>query len=322
MTSMWWKKLALALCATVLSLGTVIAVLLATGILENSDIVGLRTRWRGSTPIGIWQSDPVLGWSHRPSSMGRHRHPTDFDVRYNIDSDGNRRVPEAGAGPEILFLGGSFTFGYGVTDGQAFPALVQRAFPDLKAVNAGAMAWGTVHAWLRLTTRLEEPEPPAMVVYGYIDHHRRRNWLRRSWLETLKRKNDFESPRVEIIDGILVWQGLTDPEVHGLPDSATVVEAENKITARLLEEMALRCRREGVPFLVVHLPDRSDVTGLQPLQATFDRLADEEAFVDLRPIGDDTRSRFANNNHLSPEGHRMVAARLEEIIRSRLRSVD
>ncbi len=315
---MWWKKLVLALCATVLSLGTVTAVLLATGVVDTSDIVGLRARWFGPDPIGIWQSDPVLGWSHRPSSSGGHHHPTNFDVRYNIDRDGNRRDPEPGPGPEILFLGGSFTFGYGVTDGQTYPAILQREFSGLKVVNGGAMAWGTVHAWLKLNHRLEQPERPAMIVYGFIDHHRQRNWLRRSWLETLKRKNDFKNPRVEIVDDQVVWQGLADPEVHGLPDSETVVEAENEITVRLLEEMALSCRREGVPFLVAYLPDGSDATHRHPLQSTFDLLAEEGSFIDLRSIIDHPRARFPNNNHPSAEGHRMIAEELEEPIRSRL----
>lgn len=315
---MWRKKLVLAFVAAVLSFGIVTAVLWTTGWIDTSAIARLQARLFGPDPIGIWQSDSVLGWSHRPGSSGRHRHPTDFDVGYNIDSNGNRRVPKAGAGPEIIFLGGSFTFGYGVEDAEAYPAVLQRGFPEWKAVNSGAMAWGTVHAWLKLTQRLKQPGRPAMIVYGFIDHHRQRNWLRRRWLESLRRKNSFENPRVQIVGDRVVWQGLANPEVHGLDDSEAVVEAENEITARLLSEMALNCRREGVPFLVIYLPDGSDATHHHPLQSTFDLLAKEGAFIDLRSVIEHPQARFPNNNHPSAEGHCMIAKELEEPIRLRL----
>lgn len=318
---MWRKKLLLAIVSSILSVGTAVAVLLATGIVDSSLLARFQAPRVVSDYIKIWQFDPVLGWSHRPSSTLRHAGLPEFDVLYNIDSNGSRLVPGARSGPEMLVLGGSFTFGYGVADHDAFPALLQKFFPETRVVNLGCMAWGTVHAWINLNRALDQTVKPMMVIYGFIDHHRHRNWLRRSWLETLREKNDFLNPRVEIVDEQIVWQELADPEEDGLQDSAALDEAENEITARLLDDMALRCRNAGVRFLVVYLPDGSDFSLRHPLRSTFDRLAEEGSFTDLRPVIDHADASFADN-HLSPKGHRMVSLQLQEAISSRLRSLE
>jgi len=312
-------KLVLALAAAVLAAGLAALGLRATGVLDGATFSHLRSRLAGTEPIGIWQADPIYGWAHRPFASGRHRLPPDFDVRYHIDSDGHRLTPGSISGPQLLVLGCSLSFGYGVADDQAYPALLQEAFPELRVVNAGVMAWGTAHAWLKLDEVLESRREVRLVVYGFIDHHRQRNWRRRSWLETLRAKHDFRNPLLAVDGERVGWTRLADPERDGLEDTPELAEAESQVTRRLIEDMAARCARSGIPFLMVYLPDGTDFSQPHSLQPTFARLAASGAFVDLRPRVDLARARFAHDVHLSPEGHRMVAEELVPLIRALLR---
>lgn len=128
----------------------------------------LSTTVAGSDSIGIWQEDPVYGWNHQPGSRGHHRLDPDFDVHYSIDLDGHRRTGPPSDKPKIVALGGSFTFGYGVDDVQTYSALLERSLGDYDVINAGAMAWGTTHAWLKLQDILATDTEVRLVLYGFI----------------------------------------------------------------------------------------------------------------------------------------------------------
>ena len=70
-----------------------------------------------------------------------------YDVKYNIDNLGNRRVsPSATVSSDsVLFVGGSFTFGEGLEDDQTLPAFFQH-YSGLNAINAGMHGYGAHQA--------------------------------------------------------------------------------------------------------------------------------------------------------------------------------
>ena len=109
--------------------------------LSGSDIPfllwNIQQKVTGPESLGIYQSDPVLGWKHQPSTEANAKH-LDFSATYTIGRDGMRptgssRQPDN----QIWFLGGSFTFGHGVNDDQAFPSrLALGMLRDYEVVNA------------------------------------------------------------------------------------------------------------------------------------------------------------------------------------------
>lgn len=202
--------------------------------------------------IGIFQEDPLLGFDHIPRSTGREK-SFGFDVTYTIDESHCRvtRTPSSSRGT-VLFLGGSFTFGYGVEDDENYPAILASEFwTDHKIRNRSVNAWGTVQAYVALKRELETEKLPIAVCYGWIENHSKRNYLRRSWLEVLGQRRN---PHFEIERNRLVFKGLAGPE-QGVEPSILLYEKEEEITQRLVAEMARICRTRGVPFFLLRLPE-------------------------------------------------------------------
>jgi len=69
----------------------------------------------------------------------------------------------------VLFLGDSMTFGYGVSEGEDFPALVRSALErgrtdaPIPVINAGVGASGTGH-WVKYLSREAPRLSPRLVV--------------------------------------------------------------------------------------------------------------------------------------------------------------
>ena len=67
----------------------------------------------------------------------------EFDTHFRINSAGLRDEEEALVAPDIIFLGDSYTMGWGVEQDEAFPQKVARA-TGLKTLNTGISSYGTV----------------------------------------------------------------------------------------------------------------------------------------------------------------------------------
>jgi lysophospholipase L1-like esterase len=119
--------------------------------------------------------DPVLGKRIKPSFAGERTTP-EFKMRLTTNSLGFRG-PEPTGFPErpILFLGDSFTLGYGVSDGEEYPALVaaelRRRYGTAAApvVNAGIGNSGNGF-WLKLLRGEASNMQPRLVVMQFTDN--------------------------------------------------------------------------------------------------------------------------------------------------------
>ena len=203
-------------------------------------------------PVGIWQTDQRLGYRHVPDASGTHR-TLDFEVEYTIGPTGERVIPGPGGGRgEILFLGGSYTFGHGVADAESYPALLASgAWSGWTVRNRAVMGWGSAHAHLALADRLASKPAPALVVYAMIEAHVGRNYIRSSWVETLT-AYDRLHPHFELEDGELSFRGVID-ESGSRPDSAALDRTELELTAAFLSAMREDCEAAGVPLALVLL---------------------------------------------------------------------
>jgi lysophospholipase L1-like esterase len=294
--------------STVISLLAIYWILEFMGINVDRQLWLTRTQLFGPEKVGIWQADPLFGWSHIPNSTGRHRKPTDFDVFYHIDSFGHRITSASDELPKILLLGGSFTFGHGVKDNEAYPARLQQHWPTYKIINAAVNGWGTSQALLKLTQQLKQEPTIRLVIYGFMTHHLQRNYLRQSWLKQMMKNRQRRNPYFKLEKGELVFQGLADYEKDGQPASIELDRMELMMTHKLLERIKQICDAQSIPILFVYLPDGTQNHLYTDLAAIFDHA------VDLRPIVNYSENRFVYDYHLNATGHRLIAQALQTFL--------
>lgn len=268
---------------------------LAIAQLWHAAKAGLRGR-APRTPVGIWQYDPELGYSHVPRSSGVHREP-DFEVTYTIGDHGERYIP-APDHPlgRILFLGGSLTFGHGVEDDENYPYLLSRHWSGWHIVNRAAMGWGTSHAYVALRKEIESDTPPSMAIYAMIPHHIARNYIRRSWLRMLSRYGRGQA-HFEPIGGVPVFQGVVGV-AEGKEDSPELCRTEMELTQAFLLAMHRLCQQKQIPFVVMLLRK-------PPPGAIYRTLTENRTLtLDLLNVRIDG---FPHDDHPNPSDHRRIA---------------
>lgn len=107
---------------------------------------------------GFHEGDPVLGWRGK-KGIARRFHTTEFDVLVRHDADGFReadppRPPNARS--NVLVLGDSLAWGWGVEQGQLFTDLLQRRLgSDVAVYNRAVNAYATGQEWLLFQRELE-----------------------------------------------------------------------------------------------------------------------------------------------------------------------
>jgi hypothetical protein len=203
----------------------------------------------------MYQDDPQLGYKIIPNSKARHK-LKDFDVTYTNGPEGERVVPAPKASKgTILFLGGSFTYGYGVENNEAFPYILgMKYWKDFKILNRSASGWATSHAYQILSETLKSNNPPSLVIYSMIPDTISRNYLRKEWLKQAlggKRKH----PYFKIIDNKPVFQGAVGID-KAIPGSLEVRKKEIEITAALINAMKEMSAARNVKFVLVLLPQK------------------------------------------------------------------
>lgn len=181
------------------------AVTVLLGLLAGLVIVELALRVLGYRPWSVelrhlnepvmMVPDVTLGWQNRP---GLYTYPaydsSDETITVTILDEGDRRTREAseqvvdpGSAGSIILLGGSFTFGWAVSDKQTFAWKLQQRLPAVSIRNYAVAGFGTYQSLLNLQRIVDHVDPPAVVIYGFLDHHLIRNVAGADWLYTLER---------------------------------------------------------------------------------------------------------------------------------------
>jgi hypothetical protein len=95
---------------------------------------------------------PVKGWFD-PGSVYRQV-SNEYDALTTITDKGHR-VPGAEGNPDVVFVGDSFTYGYGLSDDQTFASIYCRRL-QLECVNLGMPGSGTLKQVERLEQFIDE----------------------------------------------------------------------------------------------------------------------------------------------------------------------
>ena len=283
--------------------------------------------------------DPVYGKTLRPNASIERVAP-EFSMRLTTNSLGFRG-PEPVAPPRgvLLFLGDSFTMGYGVDDGEEFPALVRArlAGAGVPVVNAGIGNSGNGR-WLKFLRR-EAPtySPRAVVLQVHandFDDNLREGLFRlgedgqlvelpvppaglgRLLQEVVEAVPGLSSSHLVGLAKQLSWPhaGPAEappseaPPAEAPPTEAREPDAGERLTLQLVAESVHLCRSHGWPVLVV-LADVPD-----PRRSWLrDAAEGEGAFVVTIP---EKRVRpdlyFTVDGHWTRDGQAFTAARILE----------
>ena len=86
---------------------------------------------------------------------------------------------------KIIFVGGSITNGWAVSDNETFPYLLQKKYKNFKVYNFAVGGYGGYQSLLNLEKIYKKKENVKFVIYGFIPHHEVRNVAAGSWLYLL-----------------------------------------------------------------------------------------------------------------------------------------
>lgn len=185
--------------------------------------------------------------------------------KFTTDAAGRRAAPASdddGGGPRIVALGDSYTFGWGVEDGETYPVQLQQRLrtefdhPDAVVINAGFPGFNTMQEASYLASSWDELRPDA-VVLGFV-------------------MNDAEHPRVThrdprerfseapswLFEELKLRTGLTDglfksqaQRRRAYPLQFEEGAPERALCHRSLMKIAEQCASHSVPLLLFIMPD-------------------------------------------------------------------
>lgn len=268
-----------------------------------------------------------------------HQVSNEYDALTTITDKGHR-VPEVDGNPDIVFIGDSFTFGFGLADDQTFVSIYCRE-RGLRCANLGRPGSGT----LREVERLEEfllryqwrPREVRLFFFGmsgsfsagndFVDNYERELRRRQAAAGIAPAESGQGERQGGAAERLIGMQSLllrhsnllrllkfyAGPMMKSLVVAewgedrmAIALEGTRDALARL-DELS---RREGFAYqiyLIVPVHDILRSTDAETL-ATLDAVAPRPAIPTAQVFADaPERYYYAFDGHLNPEGNRKLA---------------
>jgi hypothetical protein len=210
----------------------------------------------GVTPIppyradtGQWAKmyvdDQYLGWQNRPGVKQSFRIDGEQPFTVTILKNGGRLTSNPHASRrnvhrrDLIFVGCSFTHGFGLNDEETYAWKVQAALPNWKVHNFGVNSYGTCQSYM-LLQRLFERERwyKPVVIYGFIDPHEDRNVADYLWhyaLSTASSTGNVSLPSCMLnSSGSIVFNDLRPYPQFPLRQTLATIPIFEKIYAKLV----------------------------------------------------------------------------------------
>ena len=226
----------------------------------------------------IFINDSDLGWI---SKKGTYELVIDnklkSKVKIVIANEGDRFTGINNKNKQkIIFIGGSFTQGWGVNDSDTFAYLIQKKFNNFYAYNFAQSGYSGVQSLLLLKRKIKNIKSTKLIIYGFIEHHEQRNVARSGWLKTLQRsskRGHKQTPKIPYASvnklGELAYYKPVGYMTLPLREKfATVALIENfymkqssrhrkktqkKVTKKIFYELNKITKKNNANFLVVNL---------------------------------------------------------------------
>lgn len=153
---------------TLLMLGVIlISILAVEGVLRLFPALlpaAVHREHQLNDPGKMGLSHPYIGHLHTPNNALVIPNP-DFDAVHHTDGHGFRNAWPWPKTADIVTLGDSLTFGYGVEDADTWPAIIDRALPHLRVVNLGLIG-ASPEQYVRVYETFGAPLEPKVVIVG------------------------------------------------------------------------------------------------------------------------------------------------------------
>jgi lysophospholipase L1-like esterase len=299
----------------------------------------------------FYEPDQELGWRLKPNLDWTG---PELVAPFHTDVHGNRRNPFLAAErlpSTVDAIGDSSTFGFGATDGQTYPAALQRLLNKDRrggrtfvVRNLGVAGYSSVDARL-IAERDGHHAPVSLLMVGFIDHFASiRPRIRSLWM----RRAGYTCFRSLACSALFDWATWRDPALPAPPLGPPTTYVPDVPEDRYVEELtrAVRALRErgSEPILVVYPPLSVNEAVIQGVAANFNQppeivrqtvathpryqdltrevaLAERARVVDLQPIflaaGND--SLHLDWVHPNAEGLSLIAASVAGEVREALR---
>ncbi len=285
--------------------------------------------------------DPVM-WKRLKPNFSTERVTPDFTMKFSTNSLGARGPePKGPLKSPVLFLGDSFTMGYGVSDGQEYPALIGQALKQRMAdkapevLNLGMGASGNGF-WLKHLTHTAPKLQPRLVVLQVLENDFWDNQV--EGLFTLDKDDklvELPVPQpglvrrvqnvIETVPGLagsnlvgLIRQAASsDPASTFRPTAApadvpstvpakTALEPGERLTIKIVEAAIQRCQQNGWPVVLLSV-------GLQsPHKEAIHRMAmaNQAPVLELPSKVERPELYFQIDGHWNAQGNADTAQRL------------
>ncbi len=257
------------------SLSTALSVVLGEAVLRSAGHRPWTYAVKNPDEPIVHEPDPDLGWRNKEGdymfpaydSSGRSLHMT-FTGRGQRLS----RAGDAAPDRDLVIVGGSYAQGWAISDNETFAWKLQEKYPSLNVLNYGTAGYGSYQSLLTLERELPRLSP-AIVLYGFVQHHEVRNVASYKWVKSLSkfsRRGHVDLPYVTLDEeGALARHAprryLTLPLRESLATVALIESAYMKLraksrihrkrpaTERVLLEMARLVERHGAQFVLAIL---------------------------------------------------------------------
>jgi lysophospholipase L1-like esterase len=124
----------------------------------------LRRHWRDlNQPVTL--ADPYVGYMYPPNHVGRiSRSDDDFAFTFTTDEHGFRNPSPWPERADIIVLGDSMAFGYGVDDDEAWTAVLAEQLPSHRIINLGLMG-AAPQQYFRIYERFGQALQPDLILF-------------------------------------------------------------------------------------------------------------------------------------------------------------
>jgi hypothetical protein len=299
--------------ATIVTLVTLATLEIALRVLD------LRELREGVSERSLsYQYDAELGWAPIPGSSASVTNARVIQAHH--DSLGLRDEELARDGqPIIMFLGDSFVWGLDAEEGERFSDLLKARLSGFRVLAAGVSGYGTDQEYLLLRRLWPKVRPAAVVLIFCTDNDRADN-------STNIRYEGYHKPYfVTAPDGSLELQGEPVPRSR-LQSMKEDWWVRNVWLARLANAVYLKLRHP-----VLYVPDPTEVlvdkirefvetngarflAGLQTTDSKLVRHLEANNIPFVTFDGAPSYPGASVGNHWTPDGHKVVADRLIELL--------
>lgn len=322
-------------------------------------VIGYKPAYVNPLPA-FHKGDPILGWVGEPSFGARFKRG-DFDVVIQMDADGFRKSEctlkrEANA-RRVMFLGDSFTWGWGIAQGKVFTDVLQNELGGgFRIINRGVNAYGTVQEKMLLEREIEREKPEVVGLVFFMNDFEdnadpdgfSRPFCMVEGGKVVLRNCPVESPlgaaycpaiRLSYAASLLTYYGdycirvvkqkiaarnARELEKSGLdPGLVAIADA-------MLAEMKSICSAHGSKFFAIYAPASEDAASDRETVycSTLRKLCAERGIGFLDMVGPFRSAEiqkkqeggslfFTNDRHWTDDGHRIAARLIRDYLRTK-----